>query len=139
MLAYQLGIEVECKIAEAISPRHYDEGFHTTGTCGTFGSTTACAKLRGLNVSQTIYALGIGATEGGGFRDNFGSMTKPFHAGHAAENGTVAVDLAALGWTAADNILEAPLGFFQAEGGGFDPSAIVGRFGKPWTCPCSQT
>jgi len=133
MLAYHLGVEVECKIAESIAPRHYDEGFHTTGTCGTFGSTTACAKLRGLDVMQATYALGIGATEGGGFRDNFGSMTKPFQAGHAAENGTVAADLAALGWTAANNILEAPLGFFQAAGGGFDPDAIVGRFGKPWT------
>jgi len=75
--------------------------------------------LRGLNVLQTQYALGVVATEGGGFRNNFGSMTKPFQAGHAAENGTVAVDLAALGWTASDNILEAPLGFFQAAGGGF--------------------
>ena len=84
-------------------------------------------------MKQTIYALGIGATEGGGFRDNFGSMTKPFQAGHAAENGTVAADLAALGWTAAVDILEAPLGFFQAAGGGFDPNAIVDRFGKPWT------
>jgi 2-methylcitrate dehydratase PrpD len=133
MLAYHVGVEVECKIAEAIAPRHYDEGFHTTGTCGTFGSAAACTKLRGLNSSQTSYTLGIAATEGGGFRDNFGSMTKPFHAGHAAENGTVAADLAAIGWTAADDILEAPLGFFQAEGGGFDPTAIVGRLGKPWT------
>ena len=133
MVAYHAGVEIECKIAEAISPRHYDEGFHTTGTCGSFGSVSACARLRGLNVLQTTYALGIAATEGGGFRDNFGSMTKPFQAGHAAENGTVAADLAALGWTAADNILEAPLGFFQAEGGGFDPDAIVGRFGKPWS------
>jgi len=133
MLAYHVGVEVECKIAEAIAPRHYDEGFHTTGTCGTFGSVAACAKLRGLNALQTTYALGIGATEGGGLRHNFGSMTKPFHAGRAAENGTVAADLAALGWTAADDILEAPLGFFQAEGGGFDPAAIVGRLGKPWT------
>ena len=132
MLAYHMGVEVECKIAEAISPRHYDEGFHTTGTCGTFGSAAACAKLRGLNPLQTTYALGIAATEGGGFRDNFGSMTKPFQAGHAAENGTVAVDLAALGWTAAPDILEAPLAFFQAAGGGFDPDAIVGRLGKPW-------
>src|SRR5216683_416854 len=133
MVAYPVGVEVECKIAEAISPRHYDEGFHTTGTCGSFGSAAACAKLRGLNVMQTQYALGVVATEGGGFRNNFGSMTKPFQAGHAAENGTLAVDLAALGWTASDNILEAPLGFFQAEGGGFDPNAIVGRLGKPWT------
>ncbi|MGH9680085.1 MAG: MmgE/PrpD family protein [Candidatus Acidiferrales bacterium] len=60
-------------------------------------------------------------------------MTKPFQAGHAAENGTVAVDLAALGWTASNDILEAPLGFFQAEGGGYDPSVIVDRLGKPWT------
>src|ERR1700730_13342743 len=133
MVAYHMGVEVETKINEAISPRHYDEGFHSTGTCGTVGSTAACARLRGLDVKQTIYALGIGATEGGGFRDNFGSMTKPFQAGHAAENGTVAADLAALGWTAAIDILEAPLGFFQAEGGGFDPDAIVGRLGKPWT------
>ena len=109
------------------------EVFHSTGTCGTFGSTAACARLRGLDAKQTVYALGIGATEGGGFRDNFGSMTKPFQAGHAAENGTVAVELAALGWTAAEDILEAPLGFFQAEGGGFDPDAIMGRLGKPWT------
>jgi len=77
--------------------------------------------------------MGIVAAEGGGLRDNFGSMTKPFHAGHAAENGTVAVDLAALGWTAADDILEGALGFFQAAGGGFDPGAIVDRLGKPWT------
>ncbi|HEY2646228.1 MAG TPA: MmgE/PrpD family protein, partial [Candidatus Acidoferrales bacterium] len=133
MVAYHMGVEVETKINEAISPRHYDEGFHSTGTCGSFGSTAACARLRGLDVTQTVYALGIGATEGGGFRDNFGSMTKPFQAGHAAENGTVAADLAALGWTAAIDILEAPLGFFQAAGGGFDPNAIVDRLGKPWT------
>jgi 2-methylcitrate dehydratase PrpD len=133
MLAYHVGVEVECKIAEAIAPRHYDEGFHTTGTCGTFGSVAACAKLRGLDVTKTVYALGIAATEGGGLRDNFGSMTKPFHAGHAAENGTVAADLAAIGWTAADDILEAPLGFFRAAGGGFDAGAIVGRLAKPWT------
>jgi 2-methylcitrate dehydratase PrpD len=133
MLAYHLGVEVECKIAEAIAPRHYDDGFHTTGTIGSFGSVAACAKLRGLDAVQTRYALGIAATQGGGFRDNFGSMTKPFHAGHAAENGTVAADLAALGWTAATDILEAPRGFFQAAGGGFEPSAIVGKLGKPWT------
>lgn len=59
-------------------------------------------------------------------------MTKPFHAGRAAESGIVAVDLAALGWTAAQDVLEAPLGFFQAAGGGFDPSLIVNRLGKPW-------
>jgi 2-methylcitrate dehydratase PrpD len=133
LLAYQLGVEVECKIAEAISPRHYDQGFHTTGTIGSFGSAAACARLRGLDVAQTARALGIAATEGGGLRVNFGSMTKPFHAGRAAENGTVAADLAALGWTASESILETPLGYFQAAGGGYDPAVITGRLGKPWT------
>lgn len=132
-LAYHVGVEVECKIAEAISPRHYNDGFHSTGTLGSFGSAAACAKLRGLNATQTACALGIVGAEAGGLRENFGTMTKPFHAGHAGENGTVAVDLAAMGWTAAEDILEAPLGFFHAAGGGFDPNSIVGRLGKPWT------
>ena len=85
-------------------PRHYDDGFHTTGTCGALGARQHARRLRGLNASQTTYALGMAATEGGGLRDNFGSMTKPFQAGRAAENGTVAAELAALGWTAAHNL-----------------------------------
>lgn len=133
LTAYHVGVEVECKIAEAISPRHYNDGFHTTGTIGSFGSVAACAGLRGLNASKTAYALGVAAAEAGGLRENFGSMTKPFHAGHAAEAGVVAADLAALGWTAAANILEAQYGFFHAAGGGFDPAAIVDRLGRPWT------
>jgi 2-methylcitrate dehydratase PrpD len=132
MLAFHVGVEVASKIGDAILPRHDREGFHTTGTCGSFGSAAACAKLRGLTVVQTAYALGVAASEAGGIRRNFGSMTKAFHAGHAAENGCVAADLAALGFTAADDVLETPLGFFQAAGGGFDPSAIVNRLGRPW-------
>ena len=132
MLAFHVGVEVENKIGDAISRRHDAEGFHTTGTCGSFGSAAACAKLRGLDALQTAYALGIAASQASGIRRNFGSMTKAFHAGHAAESGTAAADLAALGWTAADDVLEAPLGFFQAAGGGFDPGAIVNRLGRPW-------
>jgi len=132
MLAFHVGVEVASKIGDAILPRHDREGFHTTGTIGSFGSAAACAKLRGLTVAQTAYALGIAASQASGIRDNFGSMTKAFHAGHAAENGSVAADLAALGFTAAGDALEAPLGFFQAAGGGFDPGAIVNRLGRPW-------
>jgi len=133
LTAYHVGVEVECKIAETISPRHYLDGFHTTGTVGSFGSAAACARLRGLDAQKTACALGIAAAEAGGLRENFGTMTKPFHAGHAAEAGVVAADLAALGWTAAPNILEAQYGFFHAAGGSFDPAAIVDRLGKPWT------
>src|SRR5882762_2434367 len=133
LLAYHLGVEVECKIAEAISPRHYQDGFHSTGTCGVFGGTSACARLKGFDVEQTVRALAIAASHAAGLRENFGTMMKPFQAGHATESGVVAADFAALGWTGAPEILEAQRGFFHAYGGGYDPSAIVDRLGKPWT------
>jgi 2-methylcitrate dehydratase PrpD len=133
LLAYQLGVEVECKIAEAISPRHYQDGFHSTGTCGVFGGTAACARLKGFDVEKTIRALAIAASHSAGLRENFGTMMKPFQAGHATESGVVAADFAALGWTGAEQILEAQRGFFHAYGGGYDPNSIVDRLGKPWT------
>jgi 2-methylcitrate dehydratase PrpD len=133
MLAYQVGAEVECKIAEAISPRHYQDGFHTTGTCGPFGSAAACAKLLKFDLSKTLKTFGLAASQSGGLRENFGTMTKPFQAGHAAESGLVSAELVALGWTATEQILEADRGFFHASGGSYDPSAIMDRLGKPWT------
>ena len=133
MLAYHLGVEVECKIAEAIAPRHYQDGFHTTGTCGPFGSAAACAKLRHFDLSETLIAFGLAASNSGGLRENFGTMTKPYQAGHAAQIGLVSAELVALGWTAAEQILEADRGFFRAAGGSFDPSAIMNRLGDPWT------
>ncbi len=81
LLAYQLGVEVECKIAEAISPRHYQDGFHSSGTCGVFGGTSACARLKGFDVEKTICALAIAASHAAGLRENFGTMMKPFQAG----------------------------------------------------------
>jgi 2-methylcitrate dehydratase PrpD len=133
LLAYQLGVEVECKIAEAISPRHYEDGFHSTGTCGVFGGTSACARLKGLDTVHTARAFAIAASQAAGLRENFGTMMKPFQAGHAAESGVVAADLAALGWTGAEQILEAQRGFFHAYGGTYDPAAIVEHLGKSWT------
>ena len=132
-LAYHIGVEVECKIAEAIAPRHYGDGFHSTGTMGGFGSVAACARLLRLDLKHTAMALGLAAAQAGGLRNNFGSMAKPFHAGRAAENGVIAAELAALGWTASEEILEARHGFFHAAGGGYDPGAIVDRLGNPWT------
>ena len=133
LVAYHSGVEVECKIAEAISPRHYEDGFHSTGTCGVFGGTAACAKLKGLDVVRTSRAFGVAASHAAGLRENFGTMMKPFQAGHATESGVVAADFAAIGWTAAEQILEAQRGFFHAYGGTYDPSAIVDRLGNPWT------
>src|SRR5437899_9108474 len=133
MLSYHVGVEVECKIAEAISPRHYQDGFHSTGTCGALGSAAACAKLLRFDQSKTLNAFGLAASQSGGLRENFGTMTKPFQAGHAAESGVVSANLVALGWTAAEQILEADRGFCHAFGGSYDPSALMDRLGKPWT------
>src|ERR1700674_3906643 len=133
MLGYHLGVEVECKIAEAISPRHDQDGFHSTGTCGPFGSAAACAKLLRFEHSKILNTFGLVASQSGGLRENFGTMTKPFQAGHAAESGLVSAELIALGWTAAEQILEADRGFFHAFGGSYDPAAIMDRLGKPWT------
>ena len=133
MLAYHVGAEVECKIAEAVSPRHYQDGFHTTGTCGPLGSAAACAKLLKFDLPKTLNAFGLAASQSAGLRENFGTMTKPFQAGHAAETGLISAELVALGWTAAEQILEADRGFFHAVGGSYDPSAIMDRMGNPWT------
>jgi 2-methylcitrate dehydratase PrpD len=133
LLAYNLGVEVETKIAEAISPRHYQHGFHSTATCGVFASAAAAARLYGLDLDTTRRALSIAASQAAGLRENFGTMTKPFHAGRAAEAGVIAADFARAGWTAALGILESPRGFFQAHGGGYDLTAIAGKLGKPWT------
>jgi 2-methylcitrate dehydratase PrpD len=132
VLAYVLGLEVECRIADAIHPRHYQSGFHSTATMGGLGAAMAVGKLLHLKEEQLIRALGIAASMASGLRENFGTMTKPLHAGRAAENGVDAALLARDGFTAANNILEARRGFFNAMAGGYDESKISGRLGAPY-------
>jgi 2-methylcitrate dehydratase PrpD len=98
--AFLTGFEVECKIAEAISPDHYMKGFHSSGTVGTFGAAVAAAKLLGLGATPTAHMLAIAASSASGIRVSFGSMTKPLHVGRAAQNGVTAAELAARGLTA---------------------------------------
>lgn len=133
LTAYQVGVEVETKIAEAINPRHYEQGFHSTATCGTLGAAAAVANLLSFDVETTRRTLGIAGSQSAGLRENFGTMVKPLHAGRAAESGVVAGELAALGFTASLRILEAPGGFFKAAGGGYDAGMIDGKLGHPWT------
>ncbi len=133
LAAYLIGVETECKISEAISPRHYQHGFHSTATCGPFAAAGAAGRLRLFDQETFERAMGIAGSQSAGLRENFGTMTKPFHAGRAAESGIVACDLAEMGWTATNEILEAPRGFFQAHGGGYDLEAIRGKLGAPWT------
>jgi len=133
LTAYQVAVEVETKIAEAINPRHYDEGFHSTATIGAIGAAAGAARVLRLDTEQTQRALGIGASQAAGLRESFGTMTKPFHPGRSAESGVVAAEFAKLGWTSTPIVLEAGRGFFQAAGGGYDARAIEGKLGNPWT------
>jgi 2-methylcitrate dehydratase PrpD len=133
LTAYHVGVEVECKIAEAINPRHYQHGFHSTATCGTFGAAAGLANLLGFPPEIAATALGIAGSLSAGLRENFGTMMKPFHAGRAAESGVLAAEFSRLGFTATPCILEAPRGFFRAAGGGYDEAAIHGKLGRPWT------
>ena len=133
--AFLIGFEVECKIAEAIHPNHYKMGFHSSGTIGTFGAVAAAARLLELDRDRTAHALAIAASTASGIRVNFGSMTKPLHVGRAAQNGIVAAELAARGFTGGVGALDPPWGFFAAfsHGGGFDGDRIVGKLGNPHT------
>jgi 2-methylcitrate dehydratase PrpD len=133
LAAYLIGVEVESAIAESISPRHYEAGFHTTGTVGTFGAAAGAARLLGFDEPTIAAALALAGSQASGLRENFGTMTKPFHAGHAAEGGLVAAGLAGHGFTTAPDILEARRGFFSAAGGGYDPGKVADRLGAPWT------
>jgi 2-methylcitrate dehydratase PrpD len=133
LTAYQVSVEAETKMSEAINPRHYDHGFHSTATIGAIAAAAGASRMMGLNLEQTRRALGIGASQSAGLRENFGTMTKPFHPGRSAESGIVAAEFAKLGWTATPIVLEAGRGFFKAAGGGYDPAAIEGKLGNPWT------
>ena len=132
LTAYVAGVEVACRTADASNPRHYNSGFHSTGTFGAIGAAVAAGRLVGLTREQIRHALGIAAPLGGGYRENFGTMTKPLHAGQAAEAGVFAARLAADGFTAATNILEAKRGLYHASSDGYESSRIEGRLGAPF-------
>ena len=131
--AFLIGFEVECKVAEAIKPDHYLHGFHSTGTIGAFGAVASAARLLKLPPGQLPHALGIAASMSSGIRVNFGSMTKPLHAGRAAENGVTAAELASRGFTAGDEPLDGEWGFFQVLGGGAEVPRIVPTLGNPFS------
>ncbi len=132
LLAYAIGVEAACTIAEALDPSHYRQGFHTTGTIGALGAALGVGRLLGLHRPRMVVALGLAASTSAGLRENFGTMTKPFHAGRAAENGTLAALRVARGHTAGQGILEAARGFFSAYGGG-DGAYVMTALGEPWT------
>jgi 2-methylcitrate dehydratase PrpD len=109
-----LGIETECRIGNAVYPSHYEMGWHITGSCGVFGSAAACGRLLGLSEQQMVWALGIAASQPVGLKVQFGSMTKSFHPGRAAQNGLTAALMAQQNYTSDNAALEGKDGWAQA-------------------------
>jgi 2-methylcitrate dehydratase PrpD len=118
--AYWAGLTTCRALAAALDVAgHYAKGWHTTMTLGTLGAAASAGRLRGLSIAHMQHALGIAASLAGGSRQNFGTMTKPLHAGLAASNGVLASSLAGHGFSADPDQLEKPLGFlalFGADG-----------------------
>jgi 2-methylcitrate dehydratase PrpD len=111
--ALVIGIETECRIGKAVTPSHYEAGWHITGTAGVFGSAAAAGRLLQLNEQQMCWALALAAVQPVGLQEMFGSMTKSFHPGQAAQNGLTAALLASKGFTSSEQPLEAKRGWFD--------------------------
>jgi 2-methylcitrate dehydratase PrpD len=142
--ALVLGIDVACRVGNAMYPDHYDRGWHITGSTGMLGAAAGCARMLGLNADQTQMALGIAASTPVGLREQFGTMTKPFHPGAAARAGLLAALLAREGFTASKRALEAPRGLMQVASTKCDWTEITHELGsrfeisfntyKPFAC-----
>jgi len=142
--ALVLGIDVSCRIGNCIYPEHYDRGWHITGSTGTLGAAAGCARLLRLDEAKTAMALGIAASQPIGLREQFGTMTKPFHPGAAARAGLTSALLAKHGFTASPKALEAPRGYAQVLSTKYDWNEITGELGsrfeisfntyKPFAC-----
>src|SRR5712691_1826168 len=130
--AFLLGFEVETTLAEVINPAHYAHGWHATCTLGTLGAAAAAARLLGLDGTQTRHALAVAASQSSGLKENFGTMIKPFHAGHAARSGVLSALMAREGWTASEHALEGPQGFFSVLGAGKLALEPLGTLAALW-------
>ncbi|NBS73787.1 MAG: MmgE/PrpD family protein [Betaproteobacteria bacterium] len=130
--ALVLGVEVSCRVGNAIYPDHYDRGWHITGSTGMLGSAAACSRLLGLDVHQTQMALGIAASQPVGLREQFGTMTKPLHPGAAAKVGLMSALMAKHGFTASLQAIEAKRGLMPVISDKTDWSQITENLGQTW-------
>lgn len=133
--AYVAGYEVWAELVGRESDNHHMKGWHPTGIFGAIGAAAACAVLRGLDATRSRHALGLGASQSAGLMANFGFMSKPFHAGRAAQAGVVAARFAAGGFTASPDALEHPQGFLSAvsPAGTVDRVSLATGLGSDWS------
>lgn len=132
LAAFILGVEIECRVGNAVSPGHYARGWHITSTCGVFGAAAACAKLLGLSAEQISNAIGIAASQSAGIVENLPSAAKNVSVGNAARNGLFAALLASNGYSASPRAIEGPLGWARAMGDAPDLGKLTGGLGNSW-------
>jgi 2-methylcitrate dehydratase PrpD len=133
LLGYMSGFEVACAVGESLSEAYYDDlGWHPTGPLGAVGSAAAASRIMALDPEQTAMAVSLAASQASGLRQNFGTMTKPFHAGDAARAGVVSAKLVREGFTASEDALEGRFGFIRAFSGGqgFNSEQVVENLGN---------
>ncbi len=127
-----VGIEAECRIGNAVYPAHYDRGWHITGTAGVFGAAVACGRSLGLTEHQMVWAFGLAATQPVGLREMFGTMTKSFHPGRAAQNGLTAALLASRNFTSTEVALEGKSGWANVLSTSRNYSEITDNLGRTY-------
>ena len=130
--AFVLGVEVECRLGNAVSPGHYKRGWHITSTCGVFGAAAAVGKILGLTAEQTVWALGNASAQSAGLVETLGSMAKSIGVGNAARGGILAALLAETGFTGPAEPIAGPRGFTPVMGENANLEAITGRLGETW-------
>ncbi|WP_077000845.1 MmgE/PrpD family protein [Variovorax sp. KK3] len=132
LLAFVLGVEVECRLGNAISPGHYQRGWHITSTCGVFGAAAASARVLGLEAQGVLWSLGNAAAQSGGLVENLGSMAKSIGVGNAASNGLLSALLAARGFQGPAQPVEGSRGFLRVTGEQPDLQGVAQGLGERW-------
>jgi 2-methylcitrate dehydratase PrpD len=130
--AIAIGIELQLRVAVAMSPSHYDAGWHITGTVGPLGAATTSALLLGLDAETMGRALGVASSMTLGHREGFGTMNKPLHPGKAAANGLTAAVVARHGLTASPSALDGPRGYFAVLAPELDLGLLLDDWGLRW-------
>lgn len=133
LLAYITGFEAQAAVGRAVNVYHYRKGWHPTATLGVFGATAACTRLLNLDAARTTTALAIAASLSSGIKANFGTMTKPLHAGHCSRNGLYAALMAKEGFTAAADAFEHSQGYFELfnGAGNYDAQKAFANWAHP--------
>lgn len=130
--AFVAGVEAESRVGALMGPSHYAAGWHGTGTYGAFGAMMAAATLLRLSEQQVLHAFGLAGTQAAGLKSVFGTMSKPLHAGKAAQNGLLAARLAARGFTSDVDILGSGQGFAHTQSTTVDVAAALAPRSQPY-------